>query len=555
MLLQGRYRLDGELGRGGMGVVFRGYDTLLLRPVAIKVASVGGLEADQRARLLVEAQAAASLNHPHIVSIYDAGELALDPAAAGEPAGPHFFLVMELVAGGSLRHFRSEGLREQVRLAGQVCAALQHAHARGIVHRDLKPENVLVLPGQPAEGDSGPIGATIKLADFGLARLAGGHSLTREGTLMGTPAYLAPEVIKGARAGPPADMYALGILLYTLACGQSPYLGEGIAEVLSQHIYAKPAAPSQHDPLIPRELDELLLALLQKEPELRPKAGAAWLALAEIEAQLGLPAPAEPFRLAFLNRLAAVGLADEAADMAGRQAHQRWLGSRAARVQLIVWAALGASFAGALAGPLTLPLFQLAFPAEFSENLAFTPLAAWLIALIVVSGLIGLLRGAALAALAGLADSLWPSRARAWLPPRRGMLADAGERLRRPALVSLAGLLDAFFLISFSLADLLSPGVAPTLYIPVQFAIAGLRAGVLSLVIPRPGDAPGGREQAGRLLTCLLLLLPLTAVYVLALYRQQLGLTFLNQYAFQALLAIGLALALSRLNPFYRPGQ
>ncbi|MGH2593110.1 MAG: protein kinase domain-containing protein, partial [Anaerolineae bacterium] len=146
--LQNRYRLDAELGRGGMGVVYRARDTLLDRDVAVKVLSAAALGTEGRARLLREAQSAAQLNHPNIVGVHDAGEADSVP-----------FIVMELVEGESLYNRRPAALDEILSLARQMCAALEHAHAHGIVHRDLKPENVLITPD-----------GTAKLMDFGLAR-------------------------------------------------------------------------------------------------------------------------------------------------------------------------------------------------------------------------------------------------------------------------------------------------------------------------------------------------------------------------------------------------
>src|SRR5512136_150502 len=149
-LLNERYQLEAELGQGGMGVVYRAHDRLLDRDVAAKVLSRSGLSTQGRARLMREAQAAAKLNHPNIVAVYDAGE------ADGLP-----FIVMELVEGESLYKRHPSGLAETLAIARQICAALDHAHAHGIVHRDLKPENVLITPD-----------GTAKLMDFGLARSA-----------------------------------------------------------------------------------------------------------------------------------------------------------------------------------------------------------------------------------------------------------------------------------------------------------------------------------------------------------------------------------------------
>ena len=147
-MLNDRYRLEAEIGRGGMGVVYRAHDTLLDRDVAVKVLSEAALDSGGRARLLHEARATARLNHPNIVSVYDAGE------TEGSP-----FVVMELVEGGSLHSHRPQSQAKIVAIARQISAALLHAHTNGIIHRDLKPENVLLAHDGSA-----------KLSDFGLAR-------------------------------------------------------------------------------------------------------------------------------------------------------------------------------------------------------------------------------------------------------------------------------------------------------------------------------------------------------------------------------------------------
>jgi serine/threonine protein kinase len=215
-LLNGRYRLEAELGRGGMGVVYRAHDTLLDRPVAVKVLSATELGTEGRARLLREARAAAGLNHPNIVSVHDAGE-----AQIPEHEGATPFVVMELVEGPSLHDRRPDSLKETVAVARQVCAALEHAHARGIVHRDLKPENVL-LSHDPIERT----GATAKLSDFGLARSMASR-LSVEGAIAGTVFYLAPELALGQPYDGRADLYALGVMLYELATGRLPFLADG----------------------------------------------------------------------------------------------------------------------------------------------------------------------------------------------------------------------------------------------------------------------------------------------------------------------------------------
>jgi ABC-type oligopeptide transport system substrate-binding subunit/tetratricopeptide (TPR) repeat protein len=247
-LLNKRYHVEAELGRGGMNIVYRARDTLLERPVAIKVMSEAvTLGTEGRARLLHEARAAASLNHPHIVSVYDAGE------ADGSP-----FIVMELVEGQSLHDQRPETLEDITDIARQVCIALEYAHAHNVVHRDLKPENILLTP----EG-------TAKLTDFGLARSMASR-MTSEGTIMGTVFYLAPELALGRDFDGRADLYALGVMLYELTTGRLPFTADDPVAVISQHLHAPIVSPRAKNPEIPPALDALIVRLLSKSPEDRP---------------------------------------------------------------------------------------------------------------------------------------------------------------------------------------------------------------------------------------------------------------------------------------------
>jgi tetratricopeptide (TPR) repeat protein len=265
-LLNARYRLEAEIGGGGMGVVYRAHDTLLDRPVAVKVLSAPELGTEGRARLLREARAAAGLNHPNIVTVYDAGEAQMPDRA--DPAGPVPFIVMELVEGQSLHDRRPGSLEETVSIARQVCAALEHAHARGIVHRDLKPENVLLALDPRAEG-----GGLAKLVDFGLARSMASR-LTSEGTLVGTAFYLAPELALGRAYDGRADLYALGVMLYELTTGRLPFLADDPLAVISQHLHAPPVPPRARDGDIPPALDALILHLLSKDLQDRPASAA-----------------------------------------------------------------------------------------------------------------------------------------------------------------------------------------------------------------------------------------------------------------------------------------
>ncbi len=320
-LLLNRYRLDAELGHGGMGTVYRVYDTLLDRPVAVKVVSNTALGTEGRARLLREARAAAKLNHPNIMTIYDAGEENNLP-----------FIVIELIAGQSLREAARPSVEQTVEIAKQICAALKHAHDSGIIHRDLKPDNVMVvqtssprpplseapfrapesgqinsgeggaatppllkssLRFQESHGDAarrGPGGEVrVKLMDFGLAFSFGASRLTREDALVGTAAYLAPELIEGKPASAASDLYALGVMLYELLAGQLPFSADNIAAMLSQHLYAPVTPASTYNAAIPPAFDLLILRLLAKLPEQRPASASEVRQMLDLLSHPSLP--------------------------------------------------------------------------------------------------------------------------------------------------------------------------------------------------------------------------------------------------------------------------
>ncbi len=273
-LLQNRYRLEAELGRGGMGTVYRAYDTLLDRAVAVKVVSNSTLGTEGRARLLREARAAAKLNHPNILAVHDAGEV------DGLP-----FIVMELIEGQTLREHARPTIGETIEIAQQICAALDHAHAKGIIHRDLKPENVMLVedphpllpsPLRPAvpplrgHGKGEGWGVRVKLMDFGLAFSLSASRFTQDNMLVGTMAYLAPELIEGKPASPASDLYALGAMLYELTAGCLPFASEDLATLLAQHLHVPVSPVSTHNQEIMPALDLLIMRLLAKQPEQRP---------------------------------------------------------------------------------------------------------------------------------------------------------------------------------------------------------------------------------------------------------------------------------------------
>src|SRR5215813_7511263 len=246
VLLRQRYRLENEIGRGGMGVVFRATDIELKREVAVKILSQAA-SPEARQRLMREARAAAALNHPHIISVYDVGESDSTP-----------FFVMELVQGPSLAKAPPVELSDIVEIATQICTALEHAHGSNIVHRDLKPDNVL-LSGSAAV-------PRVKLADLGLALPGYGARISRSGSIVGTASYMAPEQALGEKVDGRTDLYALGVLLYQLTTGRLPFAGDDPLAVVSQHVHAPVVPPRVLRPDLPRKLEEVILRLLQKNP-------------------------------------------------------------------------------------------------------------------------------------------------------------------------------------------------------------------------------------------------------------------------------------------------
>lgn len=249
-MLVNRYRLDAQLGEGGMGVVYRAHDTMLDRPVAIKTLSPGLHGEDALKRLLREAQAAAGLAHPGIVATYDV----LDDAGSRH-------IVMELVDGKTLRALAPLPWREAVGLMLQVFEAVEFAHSRGIIHRDLKPENIMVTPDGRA-----------RVMDFGLARSEGRSRLTQTGLVVGTAAYMAPEQALRGKTEARSDLYALGCVFYEVLTGRPPFQGEDALSVITQHINLPPTPPRRLVSDIPPALEALILKLLAKDPGERPAA-------------------------------------------------------------------------------------------------------------------------------------------------------------------------------------------------------------------------------------------------------------------------------------------
>lgn len=274
-----KYLLGAEIGRGGMGTVYEGHDPLLERDVAIKLVLPRPGEELSRSRLLREARAAARLNHPNTVTVYDAGEF---------PGG--VFIAMERVRGISAwEHLQRHGVftwQEATRIVVEICQGLAAAHASGLVHRDIKPANILLVDdaGDDAQASvtlnsAGGYRPRAKLADFGLSRtLDGAASGTLEGRVVGTAHYMSPEQIRGERVDERSDIYSLGAAYYTLLTGRYPFEREQVVQVLFAHCSAPRPNPCDCDSAIPPAIGQVVMQAMAKEPRDRfPSA----LALAE----------------------------------------------------------------------------------------------------------------------------------------------------------------------------------------------------------------------------------------------------------------------------------
>lgn len=270
LILDQRYRVDSKIARGGMATVFRGFDERLERPIALKIMHPHLAEnPDFIRRFAREARSAARLTHPHVVGVFD----------QGEDFG-HVYLTMQLVEGETLRQeLRREGpltLRRALRVGRDTLAAIDAAHRSGIIHRDIKPENVLVAEDKD-----------VLVADFGLARAIDSATASATGTLLGTVAYVSPEVVTKGFCDARSDLYSWGILLFEMLTGRVPFTGESPVHVAYQHAHEDVPAPSTINSAVPPSVDSIVTWACSRLPSSRPSRAAALLdALDEVIAQL-----------------------------------------------------------------------------------------------------------------------------------------------------------------------------------------------------------------------------------------------------------------------------
>ena len=253
----GRYEISGELGKGAMGVVYKAVDPNIGRPVALKTMRVdihGSDTEDMLKRFQNEARAAGVLNHPNIVTIYD----------AGEHEGV-FYIAMEFIPGKTLAHLLAESrvlsAEQIVNIGGQICAGLDYAHSKKVIHRDIKPPNIMIAPD-----------GTVKIMDFGIAKA--GASLTHTGEVLGTPNYMSPEQVKGKDLDGRTDLFSTGVILYEMATGERPFNGQNVTTIIYKIIHETPAAPRELDVTVHPGLSQVIAKCLAKDPDERYQNGA-----------------------------------------------------------------------------------------------------------------------------------------------------------------------------------------------------------------------------------------------------------------------------------------
>ena len=310
----GKYTVLELLGRGGMGEVYLGEDPYIGRRVAIKI--IKGADPDARERFLHEARVIGGLAHPAIVSLLDF-----------DFSGDEPFLVMELLKGESLDRWllKPHTLAEQLLVLEDICEALAFAHENGVLHRDVKPSNVQILQTGHA-----------KLMDFGIARAAAGK-LTATGAVMGTPEYMAPEILNDAAYSPRSDLYACALLIYEMFTGRNPFAAKTVAATLTNVLTLNPPDLREVRPELPRRLATALMACLHKEPALRPEGFTSLLAAAREAGSGSHAAPVPETRALSQERMTPIAPA-RGAEPARPKPRWAWFGGvGAATVLLLAW--------------------------------------------------------------------------------------------------------------------------------------------------------------------------------------------------------------------------
>jgi tRNA A-37 threonylcarbamoyl transferase component Bud32 len=281
MTIAGRYLIEAAIGEGGMATVYSARHKLVDRACAVKIMNAALAKNEKiRERFRREAKAAQKLAHPNIIEIFDQGEL---------PDGS-LYLVMELLEGETLADVVMRGkmtLERVLPIAIQIARALARAHDLEVIHRDLKPENVFLAHHDDVIDE-------VKLLDFGIARSMQDVRLTGAGEVFGTPQYMAPERITSIDAGPQADLYALGVMLYEMLCGQLPFDAPDVASFFVKHLKEKPNPLKTREPGVPDELDRLVMEMMAKDPKDRPvDAHRVHADLLTIAGAIGVRVPAE----------------------------------------------------------------------------------------------------------------------------------------------------------------------------------------------------------------------------------------------------------------------
>jgi serine/threonine-protein kinase len=261
-LLDGRYLLDEEIGAGGFCAVWRATDTLLARPVAVKLLHAAyAHQPEAQARFKAEALHAGALEHKNVARVYD----------YGEPERGESYLVMELIEGPALDTVLADGPLDAARtmdVVAQVAAGLQAAHSAGLIHRDIKPSNIMFT----SDG-------TVRITDFGVAHSVGSAPLTATGMVVGSPGYIAPERVTGGQGGPASDLYALGIVAYECLTGGRPFSGPPLEVAIAHRDRPLPPLPAR----VPVEVADFVMILTAKDPAWRPASAgevacqARWL--------------------------------------------------------------------------------------------------------------------------------------------------------------------------------------------------------------------------------------------------------------------------------------